>query len=46
MNVCIVLDTYETPGLKYVLQEASLVFLLSCSYFAMVLTNWATIQVN
>ena len=32
-------------GLKAILQEISLVFLLISSYFAMVLTNWATIQV-
>ena len=37
---------YGVPGLKFILQESCLVSLLVSSYFAMVLTNWATIQVT
>ena len=36
---------YGVPGLKFILQESCFVSLLVSSYFAMVLTNWATIQV-
>ena len=38
--------SYKSKGLKRILQEISLVFLLISSYYAMVLTNWATIQVD
>lgn len=35
---------YYAPGLKVVLQEVSVVFILASSYYAMVLTNWVTLQ--
>lgn len=37
-------DPYAVPGLKQVLCEASIIFILVSCYFAMVLTNWATVQ--
>ena len=35
---------YATPGLKKIFAQISAVFILVSCYFAMVLTNWGTVQ--
>ena len=35
---------YNNPELRSILQETTLVFILISCYYAMVLTNWATLQ--
>ncbi len=37
-------DQYATPGMKSLFVQVSVVFLLISGYFAMILTNWATLQ--
>jgi len=39
-------DPYATPIVNSLLVQVSIVFLLVSGYYAMVLTNWATVQAN
>mmetsp|Transcript_23504 Transcript_23504/g.22645 ORF Transcript_23504/g.22645 Transcript_23504/m.22645 type:complete len:431 (-) Transcript_23504:139-1431(-) len=40
------LSPYNAPGLKLLFLQMCVVYILICSYFAMVLTNWATLQAD
>ncbi len=38
--------SYQTPGITYLLLSVSAIFILGSCYYAMVLTNWVTLQQN
>jgi hypothetical protein len=39
-------SSMSSPQLRALLQEISVIFILISCYYAMVLTNWATLQAN
>ena len=39
-------ESYAAPGLRQLLASVILVFILGSCYYAMVLTNWSTLQAN
>jgi len=39
-------DSYRTPGIAYLFMSVSIIFILGSCYYAMVLTNWVTVQHN
>lgn len=39
-------EGYNSPGLGMLLTQVSFIFLLVSGYYAMILTNWATLQDN
>lgn len=39
-------ESYSTPGLRKLLASVIIVFILGSCYYAMVLTNWSTLQAN